>query len=211
MTEIDPDISGHDSDAAICHSDHVTTATSDIFRMTGFNQALHLLRFYGRPWLTIAAVAAIAALITGFMIDIVWIIVFLMIVFLIFPALLAFLYIFYGMVPETAMNITPHRLLFGEDGIQSQIFVRIQPSQENNGKSQFELRHTVTVPLSAVKSVSAGLSSATLVLKGAHPAFIWIPVEAFRSEQEFSKAIDIVFRQLRHFTKHDDNQTDIYR
>ncbi|MDE6336121.1 MAG: hypothetical protein K2L34_06090, partial [Muribaculaceae bacterium] len=79
--------------------------------------------FYLYGWLpiTILGILAIVALIAGIAIDVRWAIIFLMVVFIITPLLMSFLYFFHGLRPTTAANVVPHTLIFTNNGITIRI------------------------------------------------------------------------------------------
>ncbi|MDE6794513.1 MAG: hypothetical protein K2J63_04325 [Muribaculaceae bacterium] len=99
--------------------------------------------FYLYGWLpiTILGILAIVALIAGIAIDVRWAIIFLMVVFIITPLLMSFLYFFHGLRPTTAANVVPHTLIFTNNGITIRILeekkeeesdIEVDPKAQND-------------------------------------------------------------------------------
>lgn len=188
-----------------------TPVVTEIFRMGKQSHAMHMVHLHGKPWMALMSCLAVASLICGIFIDTAWSVVFLMMVFIVFPAILAYLYFFYGLIPESAMNVAPHRLIFHKDSISSEIYAlqktAPEATEEEDEKRTENPIHILNVPLKSVESLTVGISSVTLSLKG-KGAFIWIPVDAFPSEDLFKMAIQLSTRYLKHSPNktHPDNQ-----
>ncbi len=92
-----------------------SVAATDVICMSRSRLIATMFYLYGWLPLTVLGVLAIGALVAGIVIDVRWAIVFLMVVFIVTPLLMSFLYFFHGLRPTTASNVVPHILLFGND------------------------------------------------------------------------------------------------
>ena len=95
--------------------------TTGIICMSRSKLIATLFYLYGWLPLTILSILAVVALIAGIIIDVRWAIVFLMVVFIVIPLLMSFLYFFHGLRPTTAANVVPHTLIFTDNGITVRI------------------------------------------------------------------------------------------
>lgn len=95
--------------------------TTEIICMSRSKLITTLFYLYGWLPLTILGILAVVALIAGIVIDVRWAIVFLMVVFIVTPLLMSFLYFFHGLRPTTAANVVPHTLLFTNDRLTIRI------------------------------------------------------------------------------------------
>lgn len=89
--------------------------TTEIICMSRSRLIATMFYLYGCLPLTVLSVMAVGALIAGIIIDVRWAIVFLMVVFIVTPLLMGFLYFFHGLRQTTASNVVPHTLLFTDN------------------------------------------------------------------------------------------------
>lgn len=145
----------------------------------------HLLQLYGWRPIAIILLISIPALAAGIFHDIRWLIVFFLVICVAAPMVMAFIFIFHGLRPSTASNLTPHTIEIKNDGIH----VSIYRSTEDDG---FELITTHIYTFNTVRRILASPDSVTVRLLPPEKGFIWIPIEAFPSKD---KALD-AFREI---------------
>lgn len=93
-----------------------------IFKMNGKSFALEMISTYGKKWIALLLVLSLPALAAGIFHDLRWIVVFFMIICLVAPLMLSFLYFYYGLSPLASFNVASHSLKFIENGIFVTVF-----------------------------------------------------------------------------------------
>lgn len=168
-----------------------------IFRMGKGTLALHLLAMYAVPWLLVMAILAVVALLCAIFVDLRWGVVSLMLVFLILPMLLAFLYYYYGLQHFTAVNTVFHDLTVGDHGLivtvyEKKVFNGEEESGAISGESDFLYEPLLTnqIPFDNISRIKVGMKSVTLPVKG--KGFIWIPASAFGNDRDFAGFVKLV-------------------
>ncbi len=106
-----------------------SVAATEVICMNRSRLIATMFYLYGWLTLTVLGVLAVGALVAGIVIDVRWAIVFLMVVFIVTPLLMSFLYFFHGLRPTTAANVVPHILLFGNDEFTIRI---LEKEKEDN-------------------------------------------------------------------------------
>lgn len=173
--------------------------TTGIFRMPGSRFARHLLSEHAGKWFLALAILAVPALAAGIFADLRYIIIFLMIVLIIMPMMLSFLYIVHGMRPLSASNIALHDVSFLTDRMRINIFVASLRVADKGDDSDADSHPEMTkhsekeICYSDIKDYSVGLSSVTLRVDGQSKGFLWIPTAAFAEEGDIAKALDMIF------------------
>lgn len=145
----------------------------------------NLLQLYGWGPVAVTLIVSIPALAAGIFLDIRWLIVFFLVICVVSPMVLAFIFIFHGLRPSTASNLTPHTIEINKDGIH----ISIYRSTEEDG---FELITTHSYPFNTVRRLWASQDAVTAILLPPEKGFIWIPSAAFPSKE---KALD-AFREM---------------
>ena len=85
---------------------------------------------YGVVWISIGILAFVGCFISGFLIDLRWIGISFMILCILFPMMVAFLYFYHGLKPLTSMNCIPHCFERGEKEVVMTLF----PDEEADKK-----------------------------------------------------------------------------
>ena len=88
-------------------------------RMSHGNFVSQLVFRYAGWWLLALSAVAVTGVVFGITVDLRWFVAGMMVVFIIIPMVLAFLYYYYALRKEFYVNMTPHRLLVGENGISA--------------------------------------------------------------------------------------------
>lgn len=123
MTETSLPTSSKDTDASL---------TTPIIRIGGGVMGRHLLLRHGLWCTLVAGLAAILLIIIGAIWDLRIIILGLMLIFLVIPMLLSFVYFRYGLTLEYALNTLPHTLTFSHEGILVKTFKRKEEEAESD-------------------------------------------------------------------------------
>lgn len=84
--------------------------------------AVTLLMLYGKWILIILFLLTIICLTAGIFLDVRWVIIALMLVFIATPAILCYLYFFHGLRRSTSINSICHTFVFSHQGIKARIF-----------------------------------------------------------------------------------------
>lgn len=157
--------------------------TTQEFRMGASRFALEMIFRYAGVWLITLAAIALAGVIFGLVVDIRWFVLGLMVSFIIFPLLLAFLYYYYALRRDCVVNYLPHRLsIMPDSGLVATM--RVDENTERNETFAWE----------SLFPYKIGSNSAVVPMKAPLKGFIWIPASAFGSEAdmvEFFKALDL--------------------
>ncbi len=171
------------------------TIKTGIFKMGRGEFALSMLSLYGKPWILAASLLSIPLIIASFIHDIRWGIVFLMLLFLVTPLLLFFLYLFYGLLPVSVMNVMPHSINICCDCIQAEIFR--ESIDDKTGEIVMNPLSSLKVPYSSIGKFNVGLSSVVFPLQNRSKGFIWIPSSIFDDSHDFSMAIAEIATKIR--------------
>lgn len=163
---------------------------SDIFRMGRGLFFMVMLRRYGMWWLGSVAALAAAGVVAGIFIDLRWIVVALMIVFILTPAVAAFLYFAHGLAPECVVNVVPHTVEFraGELAVETYRTVTVT-DEEGNETETLEPAAVSIIGYKDLGRYEVGFSSVIFTYgKG----FLWIPTDAFPEARMLAEGISMI-------------------
>ena len=142
-----------------------------------------LTLLYGWSWLLVLGIAVIATMGIGIFIDIRYSIISLMIIFLVSPLFIAYLYFYHGLKPMTAINIVPHRLKVSNNGIGIDIPEKPYPDKkEENIKGT--AGHAIFHPYSSFGKYISGNNGFILIFVDHNNGFLWVPYSTFRNDAE---------------------------
>lgn len=184
------------------------------YRMGSGRFASELLFRYGGWWLLLLSMTAVAGIVLGICLDLRWMVVGLMTVFVVIPMVLAFLYYYYGLRRECFVNTIPHKIDVSEDGIT--VLLRISASvqsessdtdslQENND-AELEYRREF-FPFSAMSPYRIGNNSVIIPFRSPAKGFLWIPADAYDDEEILAdtlRFIDSRISPIKTASKHED-------
>lgn len=160
--------------------------------MSGKKLILTLFYLYG-GWASITlAFLALPALAAGIFIDLRWLIVFLMILFLVTPMLMVFLYFYHGLRQSTASNIVEHKLLFTQTGIIFRLFEKAEDEEnsEEEKREKWSVRSEKFYAYDQVTNYKTAYDGVLLMLTAPEKGFIWLPYNAFHKPSLFQEAIN---------------------
>ncbi len=142
----------------------------------------HLMQLYGWGPLAIGLILLIPALAAGILFDIRWLIVFFLLICVVAPMILAFLFFYHGLRPSTASNLLPHSVEVSDDGIAVSSYRHCEDSEN------LEFVATRNYPFSSIRRLLASSDAVTALLSAPDKGFIWIPIAAFSSKEEAMEA-----------------------
>lgn len=181
---------------------------TDIFKIKTHVICRTLFLLYGKPWIIGGCILLTAAVLLGIFLDLRWIIIALMIVFIVSPMILSFLFFYYGMNPISVINSPPHQLEFDENGIMASIFTQTatsQPKEEadiddkspHHQKDKYEKKSERAISYSSIYSYIVGTSDVIIRSHSSGEGFLIIPLKAFNDNKRFIRAIDMVANGMR--------------
>lgn len=181
-----------------------------VFKMPRSTFFITMTRLYGRSWIIGMILALVCGAILGICTaDIRWFIVMLMIIFIVFPMLAAFLYFSHGLRPESFFNVVPHRLEEGEEGLVAVLYREIKSDKESDPASadeteeecQLRLEESgrIALPYRGMRPYFIGSNSVTIPIgKG----LIWISEEAFGKKEIMQDFLIRISKNIRHQSRH---------
>lgn len=197
---------------------------SRIIKMNGMSFLTELIFRYAGIWLLVLSATAVVGLVLGIAVDLRWFVVGLMIIFLIIPMAMAFLYYYYGLRKECFVNTVPHVLALLEDGINVEILAPdtpdgIRPDAPGNEQSSnaddssaaddsvaavplgsapaFREIRTEFFPFSAMRPMRIGHDSAIIPFAPPTKGFIWIPADAFDSAESLADILEYIDTHIK--------------
>lgn len=179
-------VSGSEYDPDWSDSTH-----SKVFKMSGKRFAMELLFRYAWLWLLSLSLFAVAGLVLGIVVDLRWLVAALMIVCIVLPMVLGFLYYYYGLRRECFVNTVPHRMIVGDNGILCRL--RIKEIKNTSDSDQIaDSDHDAVrfrdefFPYESMEKFIIGKDSALVPLKKPFSGFLWIPADAFTDTDHLS-------------------------
>ena len=187
---------------------HLPAPTTNEFRMGGANFLSVLLFRYAWIWLLTLSVAGVCGIVLGIVIDYRWMILGLMVILVILPMIFAFIYYFYALRRECYVNTVNHRLVFEDDGIRAILKFRINAQSDgekedqssgaegNDAEEIFNTREEF-FNYSDMKPYQFGAKSLIIGFRPPRKGFIWVPFDAFESESELARTLDMLTLKLK--------------
>lgn len=166
---------------------------TEIFRMGNRNFAFHMVSLYGKPWLVGSVILVALSTVFALTIDLRWAIIALIILFLVTPALLMFLYFFYGLNPVSAINVIDHRIRISDKGIEIDLFQTFL--DEESGKEALRLSSTQNFAFESLEETVTGLSSIIMSLRRPGKGFLWLPAHSYASPEDFAQAAKMIIEK----------------
>ena len=147
-----------------------------------------LFLIYGWPWFTGAIIGIVLFVVLGLLLDVRFFMVALIWIFLFVPLVVAFLYFFYGMEPLTTFNVIDHRLEFKENEIE--ISMPQKKEIEDDETKASEKRYIVS--MKDFRQLKSGSDHVLLFFQ--KQGWIWLPVNAFDSIEDFRSVLNALTR-----------------
>lgn len=185
---------------------------SKVYRMRGASFAVEMMFRYSGIWLLGLFVLALLGIILGVTVDLRILVVGLMVIFVVFPMVLAFLYYYFGLRKECFINTIPHSLLITDDGLTVRMFFYpdnkgqdgdvVEESSDNNESSDTDVIPQIREEFfsySQMLPYRIGSKSVTIPLRSPAKGFIWIPADAFDDNAELASALELIDTRIRQF------------
>lgn len=172
------------------------TLQTEIFKMKRFDFAMEMVSVYGKPWIILESVLLILSLTAAVFIDLRWAVFFLMLLFILTPAMLIFLYYYHGLRPECVVNVMDHRFTFNENLLVVTLFRKCDDTDIPLSE-QYQPSSTIQIEYSCFSSYNVRLNSVTIPLRKDKKGFLWIPLTAFSNPIVFNKAIERIIKGIR--------------
>lgn len=162
-----------------------------VFRVGRAKMMLNLAMQRGAPVICILALLILAGIILALTVDIRWGILALMIVFIVTPMVMAFLYFYYGLRPESFVNVMPHKVFFlpGE-AVVTLLIPEDEPEQEKEQEKGEPAYRTVEYRFTLQRESPFTLSTDTLTLHTTNGA-IPVPLSAFPTPETLTAAMTL--------------------
>ena len=165
-----------------------------VYRIAPSAYAGHVIRMWLRDILVVGALPVSASIIVGAVLDLRFLFVAVILVFLIAPLIMSTVYYYHALSPEASMSILPHRIIFGEKSLT--IKYEREPSDEDAQSEETEtttepkVRPDDTIPLNDIKKASRHGSDILLNLTGGKYRILVIPINAIPREFSLSYFIN---------------------
>lgn len=146
-------------------------------------------------WIWGAAAAIIIAGGAGAMLDIRWLILALMLLFVLIPCLAALLYLSAATRPVAAANTLPHFIDFGTDALRLMVLPRVEPTESDSDEqepAEAEAAPPVPMAVSYADAKGYAVSDSSLTITLTNHQFIWIPYYAFRDQTHLIEATTFI-------------------
>lgn len=163
--------------------------SSDIYTMDSKKFASELFSRFIPVWIWIAlAVIVTLGIIAGFF-DIRLIIIAFLIVLIVFPAIVGFLYYSYALSRECFINRIPHSVRIADDSLEVTLYIKesqdeSQDESEEDNEESYRTRKEIFSP-GNIGKLKINTDGAFLTINDRHKGFLFIPYEAFEYKGDF--------------------------
>lgn len=163
--------------------------------MNAVNFIITFIFRYAWLWLLALSLIGVAGLVVGIVVDLRWFIVGLMMIMIVLPMLIGFLYYFYGLRRECYINTIPHSLEFGDEGVTVRLcFTENRSAVLNDIEiNSVDDRHVIEreefFPYNVMLPFQINAKSVIVPFKAPVKGFLWIPSSAFNNEEDLSLAL----------------------
>lgn len=165
-----------------------------------------IVKLHGVTWIAAMGIVLLVSVAISVFHDVRWLVVTFMLVCIVIPVLMVFVYFYYGLKPATVTNILPHKLRFEKDNL-IEIVYSADSGFENREPEYTELsRHCYSY--SEFGHIQTGVTSLILPLKDVRKGFLWLPTGAFEDMETFSRALNLMVDSIRK-CNHDYNNQKI--
>lgn len=153
--------------------------------MKGSNFMVSFIFRYAWIWLVLLSALGVTGLVLGLTVDLSWAIVGLMIILILLPLIALFVYYFYALRPECYVNTVRHSISFSEQGIRATLCFN-----DETVRRQF-------FPFSDFDKIDLNVKSVLIRFRKPRKGYIWIPLYAYGSEEEFADMVSFVIDRIK--------------
>lgn len=165
------------------------------YAMRRTHYAVKLLGTAGRITLVCCLVPAVVAAVFAFY-DLRFLILALMILMIVMPLMLGFLYIANGIMPESALNVVTHTVEFRPEGLRVELLIEEMPPLNPVDPAETEVppvvKRTIEIPAADIKGWDTDSRSMTLRLARPKRGFVYIPFSAFGETEALRSAVEVM-------------------
>lgn len=168
------------------------------YRMSHSKFIITLFRLVSNVWLVVPAILFIGAVVMAIVIDLAYVIVAMMILLILIPLMMAFLYVYYGLAQGCWINILEKEIKLMSEGIEVKMFFKInkgrrdaeEVTQDNSecddvdDKVEIEERVRI-IKWSEIKDLRLSIDSVMLMLADKPMGFLYIPLTTIKKESTF--------------------------
>lgn len=149
-----------------------------------------MFKLWGGKAVTILSLLLAVSLVLGIWLDLRFFIITLMVIFIVSPMILGFMYYYYGLGERCYFNVTKHAVEFSEQGIKiSMYFPEVaEPDSEETERSEKCVVKNISYAFLHRYNVRRN-SVIFPVGQKRIDGFIWLPETAFDSSEEFVSAV----------------------
>lgn len=183
---------------------------TDTFRMKPARFASEMIFKYGAIWLITLCVCALAGLILGIAVDLRFFLASFMVIFIIAPLVLIFIYYYFGLKKECYVNAVNHSIIIHPSHIEAKlVFNTPKDIDTENGDEENSpfadskksvdsetISRSETFEFSEFREVRLGLDSITLEFLPSRKGFVWIPAFAFDDPKDYHAAYKYLTERL---------------
>ena len=171
---------------------------TNIFRLNQRQFILLLTKLVALKWLIFPILLLIVAvLVTCFTTDIRYAIVALMILFIIIPMLLAFLYISYGLLDNCYINIINHEMEFSNQYIKLIGHITTNSEYEDDCSEKEKLIER-TIDWNSISRIIYNFNDIVIIINKPKFGFLLIPFSELQSKEEISKLLSLIKSKTKH-------------
>lgn len=166
------------------------------FRMSPGKFVLEMIFRYGASWLLALCAIGVTGIALGILVDARWFFSVLLVIFVVAPMLLSLLYYYFGLRREAYVNTVRHTITLRENGLLFTLkFVILNKDKQEDVETEDEdtIEREEFFRYDDMESMKTGLNSVKIDLRSPAKGFIWIPRQAFSSDDEmvfFLKHLD---------------------
>lgn len=179
-------------------------------RMGGRSFFMELLFRYAGIWILLLSCTAVAGLALGVAVDLRWFVAGLMVVFLVIPMVMAFLYYYYGLRKECFINAVPHMIAVDEEGMTVTILSPVPEGSEEavnpsespaapceSAPAPYAVARKEIFPFSSMRPVRIGHDCAIIPFAPPAKGFVWIPSDAFESPETLADILEFIDTRIK--------------
>lgn len=177
---------------------------SKVFRMSAGRFMTEMIFRYSAPWLLLLCAIGLTGIVFGIILDYRWLLAALFLVFIIAPALVMLLYYYFGLRREAYVNTIPHIVVLTDKGMIMRLRIPLSAPDScdaggagTDGGEEKEYRwrdeffaYTEMLPM------RTGMKSVSVPLKAPAKGILWIPREAFGSDDEMAGFLEVLDSHL---------------
>lgn len=164
--------------------------------MSGWSFFRAILFLYGRGWILAEVLIALVGMVSGFLIDIRGFILGLMVIFLVAPLSVFFLYFYEGLRPRCFMNFLRHRVLVKCESIELITYATSGDLDENGEEGLEELRR-YRIGYDELGRYWVFKKCIIFPLFGDGKGFLWMPVDGEAGEEGERKEFEEIISRMQ--------------